>query len=221
VAPDIPAHLFFQPASRRLGNLCLARYHACHSGQLLDNNDQLTKQASEWQELMMNKTNSKRLSATLLLLFGIGTGTFALGYWYISYPQAIPISGVIAAVSLGISVILYIWAFLLILKWRDERWRDTNAVKTNAAQPPALSQQNLEGTIYGLTTECQYQVVKSFIDYYDNSFKQGDILRFRERHFLPYHGGHTIIFDEQSLYLQEEINKEILDNFSAYIIKVT
>ncbi len=165
---------------------------------------------------MMNKTNSKRLSATLLLLFGIGTGTFALGYWCISYPQAIPISGVIASVSLGIFFISYIWAFLLILKWRD-----TKAAKTNAAQPPALSQQNLEGTIYGLTIKCQYQVVKSFTDYYGNSFKQGDILLFKERQFLSYHGGHTIIFEEQSLYLQEKVNAEILDNFSEYIIKVT
>jgi hypothetical protein len=169
---------------------------------------------------VIKKTNSKRLSVTLLLLFGVGTGTFALGYWCVSFPQAIPNSKMIASVSLVAFFISYVWAFLLILKWRDERWRATNAAKTNAAQPPALSQQNLEGTIYGLTIKCQYQVVKSFTDYYGNLFKQGDILRFRERHFLPYHGGHTIIFEEQSLYLQEKVNAEILDNFSAYIIKV-
>ena len=160
----------------------------------------------------MNKTNSKRLSATLLLLFGIGTGTFALGYW----SQAIPM---IAFVSLVVFFISYVWAFLLIVKWRDERSRNTNTIKTNAALPPALSQQNLEGTIYGLTTECRYRVVKSFTDYYNNSFKQGDILRYRERHFLPYHGGHTIIFEEQTLYLQEKINAEILENFSQYFVK--
>ena len=59
------------------------------------------------------------------------------------------------------------------------------------------------------------------MDYYGNSFKQGDVLRFRERHFLPYHGGHTVIFEERALYLQEKVNAEILDNFSEYIIKVT
>lgn len=125
----------------------------------------------------------------------------------------------IAFLSICVFFISFVWAFLLTLKWRDERARNTNTIKTNAAQPLALFQQNLEGTIYGLTTECQYQVVKSFTDYYGNSFKQGEVLRFRERHFLPYHGGHTIIFDEQSLYLQEEINKEILENFSEYIVE--
>ena len=165
---------------------------------------------------MTNRTGSKRLLITLLLLVSIGTGAFALGYWCISYPQAIPISGVIASVSIGISAILYIWAFLLLLKWRDK-----NAARTNVTQPPASSQQNLEGTIYGLTTECQYRVVRSFMDYYGNSFNQGDVLRFRERHFLPYHGGHTVIFEERALYLQEKVNAEILDNFSDYIIKVT
>lgn len=165
---------------------------------------------------MTNRTGSKRSLITLLLLVSIGTGAFALGYWCISYPQAIPISGVIASVSIGISAILYIWAFLLLLKWRDR-----NTARKNAAQPPASSQQNLEGTIYGLTTECQYRVVRSFMDYYGNSFKQGDVLRFRERHFLPYHGGHTVIFEERALYLQEKVNAEILDNFSEYIIKVT
>lgn len=165
---------------------------------------------------MTNRTGSKRLLITLLLLVSIGTGAFALGYWCISYPQAIPISGVIASVSIGISAILYIWAFLLLLKWRDK-----NAARTNVTQPPASSQQNLEGTIYGLTTECQYRVVRSFMDYYGNSFNQGDVLRFRERHFLPYHGGHTVIFEERALYLQEKVNAEILDNFSEYIIKVT
>jgi hypothetical protein len=168
---------------------------------------------------MMNRTNSKRLRITLLLLFSVGAGAFALGYWCVSYPQAIPNSGMINILSLGVFFISYVWAFLLILKWRDERSRNTNTIKTNAAHSSALVQQNLEGTIYGLTAESQYQVVKSFTDYYGNSFKQGDVLRFRERHFLPYHGGHTIIFDEQSLYLQEEINKEILENFSEYIVK--
>jgi hypothetical protein len=168
---------------------------------------------------MMNRTGSKRLRVTPLLLFSIGTGAFAFGYWCISYPQVIPNSGIIAFLSLGVFFISYVWAFLLTLKWRDERARNTNTIKTNTAQSPVLVQQSLEGTIYGLTTENQYKVVKSFIDYYGNSFKQGEVLHFRERHFLPYHGGYTIIFDEQSLYLQEEINKEILENFSEYILE--
>ena len=39
---------------------------------------------------------------------------------------------------------------------------------------------------------------------------------FSDRHFLPYDGGHTVIFDRKTLYLQEDQNREILDNFSLY-----
>jgi len=76
----------------------------------------------------------------------------------------------------------------------------------------------LKGTVYGLKPGHQYQVIKSFKDFYGNSFERGEILRFRERHFLPYDGGHTVVFEERSLYLQEEKNQEILENFSEYIV---
>jgi hypothetical protein len=61
----------------------------------------------------------------------------------------------------------------------------------------------------------------SLTDYYGSAFKQGEVLRFKEQHFLPYHGGHTIVFDERSLYLQEEENADILAHFSSYVMKVT
>jgi len=50
--------------------------------------------------------------------------------------------------------------------------------------------------------------------------RRGEHLRFKERHFLPYHGGHTIVFDQRPLYLQEEANASILENFSDYIARV-
>jgi hypothetical protein len=59
--------------------------------------------------------------------------------------------------------------------------------------------------------------MQTFIDYYKNEFQQGEMLRFKERHFLPYHGGHTIIFEQRPLYLQEEENAAILENFFEYI----
>jgi hypothetical protein len=81
----------------------------------------------------------------------------------------------------------------------------------------ALSQPDLEGTVYGLIPGRQYRVVKLFTDFYGNLFQPGELLRFKERHFLPYHGGHTLIFVERSLYLQEDTNRGILENFSEYL----
>jgi hypothetical protein len=72
-----------------------------------------------------------------------------------------------------------------------------------------------------LTPGNHYQIIQSFTDYYGSAFKQGEVLRFKEQHFLPYHGGHTIVFDERSLYLQEEENADILAHFSSYVMKVT
>ncbi|MFL7869324.1 MAG: DUF3601 domain-containing protein [Anaerolineales bacterium] len=72
--------------------------------------------------------------------------------------------------------------------------------------------------MYGLIPGRQYQVIQPFTDFYGNAFEGGEILRFRERHFLPYDGGHTLVFDERSLYLQEEKNQDILENFSEYIV---
>lgn len=81
-------------------------------------------------------------------------------------------------------------------------------------------QDELQGTVCGLIPEGEYWVIQSFSDYYANQFQRGEVLRFKERHFLPYHGGHTIVFDEKSLYLQESANEELVANFSDYIERI-
>lgn len=70
---------------------------------------------------------------------------------------------------------------------------------------------------YGMQPGQTYKIKQTFTDYYGNTFTQGEILHFKERHFLPYDGGHTIVFEERSMYLQEERNQAILDHFSAYV----
>lgn len=82
------------------------------------------------------------------------------------------------------------------------------------------SHPNAQESVYGLTPGHRYQVIQSFTDYYGNRFEQGEILRFKERHFLPYDGGHTIVFEERSLYLQEETNQEILERFAEYFVRL-
>ncbi len=60
-------------------------------------------------------------------------------------------------------------------------------------------------------------VVKSFTDYYGNHFAAGEKLIFVERHFLPYDGGHTLVFGERKMYLQENEQSEIISNFKDYL----
>lgn len=74
-------------------------------------------------------------------------------------------------------------------------------------------------TVYDLVPGNHYRVVQSFVDFYGNSFQQGELLRFKERFFTPYHDGHTVVFEERSLYLQQEMNAPILDNFAAYLME--
>ena len=74
--------------------------------------------------------------------------------------------------------------------------------------------------IYTLEKGATYVVSKAFTDFYGNAFAPGQMLTYAERHFLPYHGGHTIVFKERSIYLQEEANQEIIDFFAEYLSRV-
>lgn len=65
--------------------------------------------------------------------------------------------------------------------------------------------------------DSQYRVRQDFTDYYQNQFRQGELLTFVESHFLPYHGGFTLVFKEKTLYLQEEMNSNILGALGEYL----
>lgn len=72
-------------------------------------------------------------------------------------------------------------------------------------------------SVYELEPGIVYIVLKPFFDHHGGAFAAGDLLTFESRHFLPYHGGHTIIFREKGLYLQEDDQAEILDNLVNYL----
>lgn len=72
-------------------------------------------------------------------------------------------------------------------------------------------------TIYTLEKGAAYVVRRAFTDFYGNAFSPGEVLTYEERHFLPYHGGHTIVFKERSIYLQEEENADLIDSFADYL----
>lgn len=66
----------------------------------------------------------------------------------------------------------------------------------------------------------RYRITRDFVDFYNNPFRQGEILTFMELHFLPYHGGYTVVFKERNLYLQEQENADILDALGDYLSPV-
>jgi len=72
-------------------------------------------------------------------------------------------------------------------------------------------------TIYTLEKGAAYAVTRAFTDFYGNAFSPGEVLTYEERHFLPYHGGHTIVFKERNIYLQEEANQDIIDSLAEYL----
>lgn len=71
--------------------------------------------------------------------------------------------------------------------------------------------------IYSLTKGSQYRLEREFSDFYQNQFRDGELLTFVELHFLPYHGGYTVVFQERSLYLHEEENSDILRSMGDYL----
>jgi hypothetical protein len=71
--------------------------------------------------------------------------------------------------------------------------------------------------IHKLKKGSQYRVRQNFADYYHNQFTEGERLTFLESHFLPYHGGYTVVFEEKILYLQEEANSNILSALRDYL----
>ena len=71
--------------------------------------------------------------------------------------------------------------------------------------------------IYTLEKGGTYVVNRAFTDFYGSVFSPGEMLTYVERHFLPYHGGHTIVFKERNIYLLEVENQDLIDSFAEYL----
>ena len=71
--------------------------------------------------------------------------------------------------------------------------------------------------IRDLRKDVQYRIQRDFADFHHNHFTEGELLTFVEFHFLPYHGGYTVVFKERTLYLQEEVNSDILGSLGDYL----
>ncbi len=115
-----------------------------------------------------------------------------------------------------VSLSFWMAAFLLFLSWRDGS-RKSSTVK-RAAREEVL--QEATG-VYALRPGITYRVLRPFADCYGNRFMAGETLTFQGRNFIPYHGGHTLIFTPRTIYLQEELSAEILAEFEKYMAPVT
>jgi hypothetical protein len=124
------------------------------------------------------------------LLLSIGALAAFSSLSLLSHQGDIPNWGIILTILLLTFFISWTWALFIYLRWRDRR---SLATPTN----PTIDLAALKGTVYGLVPGAEYRVMQTFTDYYNNQFQSGEILHFKERHFLPYPGGHTIIFHER------------------------
>ena len=72
-------------------------------------------------------------------------------------------------------------------------------------------------SIHTLEKGVVYVVTTPFTDYYSNEFTKGEQLTFVQRNFSPYQGGYTVVFKEKTLYLQEDVNRDIIDSFDDHL----
>lgn len=152
--------------------------------------------------------------AMIMLRSIVGIGAILFAIWLVDHRQILPHADCLLGIAVGVFLLSSTVAFLGYLQLRDSRRMQPG--------PHAIvrSQHDREGSVYDLRAGQSYRILQPFTDYHGRLFTQGDILIFKESHFLPYHGGHTLIFDKQIIYLQEELHADILANFSAYIAKV-
>lgn len=167
----------------------------------------------------MSHLTTRFSTIVILLLTLVGTCAAGAALWLEWHKSAIPESRYVIA---GLMVAFFVSltsALFLYLARRDQARRFAATVVSNQIDhaDDSSGSHEMEGvSIYGLAVGQCYEVRQDFIDYYGNRFEAGEHLTFRQRHFLPYHGGHTVVFAEKVLYLQEEQNRQIVDEFWQY-----
>ena len=70
----------------------------------------------------------------------------------------------------------------------------------------------------GLVPGHRYQAARAFEDHYGNAFAAGQALTFIDRSFLPHDDGHTLRFEEQTMWIQG--GTQIHEDFGLYLVEV-
>jgi hypothetical protein len=132
--------------------------------------------------MVQNRTGAPWVLLSALLV--IGAVAASIAFWLVDHRTVVRNSEVVIAILVLIFFVCWTWALMRYLRWRDRR--------RGVLVGSTMYQEELAGTVYGLIPGAEYRVVQSFTDYYGNQFQQGEFLRFKQRHFLPYHGGHRL-----------------------------
>ncbi len=168
-------------------------------------------------------TQAQRRSPWILIatLVIIGSCSAALSFWLVDNRNILPGSAWIIAFGMITFFVCFTWALLRYIGWRDHLRTHIGAQSAVVVGDNVVGQNRHGETIYDLVPGAVYQVQQEFTDHSGTLFQKGQQLCFKQRYFLPYHGGHTVVFVERPLYLQESENVEIIDNFSRYIRRVS
>ncbi len=73
-------------------------------------------------------------------------------------------------------------------------------------------------TFKHLITGNIYTVEKSFSDADGKHIIKGSVLHYLKTEFMPYDAEYTIIFQENEICLNENINSEIINNLNEYLV---
>lgn len=109
---------------------------------------------------------------------------------------------------------LVLWTVVL---WRLLQRRQPPAALRDDGEPvmPADSP-----ALYRMLPGRVYEVQQDFTDHAQQTFRRGERHAFRTRHFLPYHDGHTLVFDDTVVQLQGELQREMVEHWEAYMAPV-
>ncbi len=80
----------------------------------------------------------------------------------------------------------------------------------------AVAPTKTKSTEFELEADKQYIVKKPIVDFYGNTFTPGTVLTY-EKSYPPYHGLHTLLFAETTLYLHEEGHADIFADWARFI----
>jgi len=72
-------------------------------------------------------------------------------------------------------------------------------------------------SIHTLEEGVIYTVTKPFTDYHQGHIAPDTKLTYVGRAYLPYHGGHTLFFKEQNIYLQEDDDAVLINSLNEYL----
>jgi hypothetical protein len=148
-----------------------------------------------------------RPRSAFLALLGIAVAIAAIEL--VDHPALVPNGGPIAAVLIGIALVLLGVGFIDVMGHARQSAPPPGPVPT---PPPAGPP-----TIYTLRIGRTYRVRRAFEDHYREPFAVDELLTYRDRSFIPYHGGHTLMFVERGMWLQEDDQRPIIDAFDDYL----